>query len=93
MNQKRGYAASLIHGNSIWILGGDDYGVRNPEMTSEFIFAQGFSVTGPNLPKPLSFHAVALINDTVSIVIGGRTSETFYSDQIWSYETKSLIKN
>ena len=82
---KRYYAASIVEGERIWILGGD--GDSNSMTTSEFFSVNdGSSEQGPDLPIGLMVHTATKINTTTSIVIGGASSgysakTFFYSHQ------------
>ena len=82
MMMKREYAASILEGERIWILGGR--GDSNSMTTSEFFSVNdGSSEQGPDLPIGLSDHTATKINTTTSIVIGGAGSAKtfFYSHQ------------
>ena len=85
MMMKRGYAASIVEGERIWILGG--YGDSNSKTTSEFFSVNdGSSEQGPDLPIGLYGHTATKINSTTSIVIGGYSGgysakTFFYSHQ------------
>ena len=69
MMMKRGYAASIVEGERIWILGG--HGDSNSKTTSEFFSVNdGSSEQGPDLPIGLYQHTATKINTTTSIVIG-----------------------
>ena len=72
MSAKRKHAASLvINGASLWITGGHstDTGYL---VSSEYIRLEG-SIPGPDMPIPVDLHALAAINKTCSLLIGGRT--------------------
>ena len=74
MSAKRAYAASLvIDEKSLWITGGLNSDINYILASSEFITLAG-SKPGPELPIPLDLHTLVAINNTCSIVIGGRTS-------------------
>ena len=82
---KRAYAASIVEGERIWILGGK--GDSNSKTTSEFFSVNdGSSEQGPDLPIGLYGHTATKINSTTSIVIGGYSGgysakTFFYSHQ------------
>ena len=90
---ERIYAASIVlNDNTLWVTGGeskDGY----PIASTEYVKMSG-SMPGPDLPMALESHAMASINSTVSMVIGGwdgngwaGTALTFYFNHIegeWS---------
>ena len=83
MIMKRRYAASIVEGERIWILGG--YGDSNSKTTSEFFSVNdGSSEQGPDLPIGLYRHTATKINTTTSIVIGGYTG-SYYSAKTFFY--------
>ena len=74
MSAKRLYAASLvIDKTKLWITGGysDDTGRL---ASSEYITLEG-SEPGPELPIPINSHALVAIDNTLSMLIGGSTTE------------------
>ena len=93
MSVKRYHAASIVlNDNTLWVTGGeskDGY----PIASTEYVKMSG-SMPGPDLPMALESHAMASINSTVSMVIGGwdgngwaGTALTFYFNHIegeWS---------
>ena len=67
---KRRSAASIVFNETtLWITGG--YIVSQKTETSEYVTLEN-SVLGPSLPKVLGNHAMAKINGSYSIVVGGK---------------------
>ena len=74
MSAKRQYAASLvIDKTKLWVTGGwsSDTGIL---ASSEYITLEGIEA-GPELPIPIGYHALVAIDNTLSMLIGGYTSE------------------
>ena len=68
MSAKRQYSASLIIDKTkLWITGGVYLA------SSEYITLEG-SEPGPELPNRIDFHALVAIDNTLSMLIGGRTT-------------------
>ena len=62
MNEERGYFASAVVNNSLWVTGG--YGNGSIEKRStEFIQVDGTVVIGPNLPNPTNGHCMVTLRD------------------------------
>ena len=83
MIQKRAYAASVVIADNLWILGGYDNFVMEPQRTSEYISTiDGITWPGPNLPISLYNQAVVDINQSCIMLIGGfdgdASDKTFY---------------
>ena len=68
MNEKRRYAAGVIHKNKFHVFGGWD-GSRSK--TTELISIDGGVEYGPELPEAVFVHAITSINSTVSLLSGG----------------------
>ena len=96
MSVKRYGAASIVlNDNTLWVTGGE--GKDGCIASTERVKMSG-SMPGPDLPMALESHAMASINSTVSMVIGGwngnqdgnswdGTASTFYFNHIegeWS---------
>ena len=85
MSAKRLYAASLvIDKTKLWITGGLNTDTKNYLASSEFITLEG-SKPGPEMPMPIDHHALVAIDNTLSMLIGGRsesveTQTTHYFD-------------
>ena len=74
MSAKRQYAASLvIDKTKLWITGGLNTDTNSYLVSSEFITLEG-SKAGPELPIPIDSHALVAIDNTLSLLIGGRTT-------------------
>ena len=74
MSAKRAYAASLvIDKTKLWITGGwsSDTGIL---ASSEYVTIEG-GEPGPELPDPTVYHALVAIDNTLSLLIGGRNIE------------------
>ena len=76
MFAKRAYAASLvIDETTLWITGGwssDTVSIQAILDTSELITLEGNEL-GPQLPIHVDLHALVAIDNTLSMLIGGRT--------------------
>ena len=74
MSVKRKYAASLvIDKTKLWITGGFNFDIVDYLTHSEYITLGG-SEPGPELPIPISYHALVAIDNTLSMLIGGITT-------------------
>ena len=80
MSVSRVFTASVvIHDNTLWVTGG--YGGGRLAST-EYVTVTG-TMLGPDLPVPLTRHAMVAINSTCSMVIGGccyYPASTFFYD-------------
>ena len=87
MKKNRKWAASIVMGNKLWILGGmtGEHGSVS-DRTSEFIDIDGHREDGPDLPAGLERHAVVKINETTAMLLGGYPAYNFkkYS-KTWYY--------
>ena len=60
---RRRYAASVVlSNNTLWVTGGQDQACFNPLKSTEFITKDGQTSQGPDLPLPLSHHAIVPLN-------------------------------
>ena len=66
MNEKRQFAAGVMHNDKLHVFGGYGY-----IQTSETISVDGEVSNGPDLPTAVSHHAMMKMNDTVSLLSGG----------------------
>ena len=74
MSVKRKYAASLvIDKTKLWITGGFNFDTGHLA-SSEYITIEG-SEPGPELPIAIDSHALVAIDNTLSLLIGGRKNE------------------
>ena len=83
MNEKRENAAGVMFKNKFHVFGGWDGKIISN--TSELISIDGGIEDGPKLPEALRQHAIASVNSTISILSGGRTSDTDYSPLTWYF--------
>ena len=92
MMEKRAHA-SIVHLNatSFQIFGGEDWDAGSHKKTglrlksTEIISSIGLTTPGPNMPTQLSRFAMAKLNNTVFILIGGYTDDNPYSNSTWYY--------
>ena len=91
MANDRAYAAAIVYDNSLYIFGGNGFRWWNPFRTltaSEIISKEGDGIKSTkitDLKIALSMHAITWINDTVSIITGGKVKCT-----PWPYPDESL---
>lgn len=87
MTFKRAFAASLAvnQGKKLWVSGGFN---DSEILTSTEYIEHEVSYLGPDLPLPLTDHAVIALNESTYMVIGGATSDidelsskTFYFNE------------
>ena len=93
MMTRRQHAASIIQEpGKLWILGGkSEYDGSSSRLSStEYIFADGRNEEGPPMPIALEYHAMAKINDTTSILVGGLIGSGARSKRTWYYDGKWL---
>ena len=66
--KRRSAASTVFNERTLWITGGfiDNQKIK----TSEYVTLEGSKI-GPSLPKVLGSHAIAKINGSYSIVVGG----------------------
>jgi len=83
MIERRAYAAGIVYNNALHIFGGNDYDPWHALQSSEIVTEDGSTTLGPQLPAPITYHAIASINSTVSIMIGGWPG--IYSDKTWYF--------
>jgi hypothetical protein len=72
MNEKRAYAAGVMHKNNFHVFGGS--GSKHSSNTTEIISIDGGVEYGPELPVAVSGHAITSINSTLSILSGGSST-------------------
>jgi hypothetical protein len=88
MNEKRGYAAGVMHKNKFHVFGG--YGGSRSK-TTELIGIDGGVEYGPELPEAVNLHAITSISSTVSLLSGGSTSATTYSPLTWYFNHETNV--
>ena len=69
MKEKRYYTAGIVYDKVFHLFGGYDGSSRLK--TSEVVSENGITYDSPDLPDILFLHAIASINNTVSIITGG----------------------
>ena len=89
MTSRRYGSAGISHAQSFIIFGGNDIGGSGDLKSTEIITEQGVSA-GPEMPEAVFRHAVAVVNETTSILTGGLTdgrgSEAFrHLDKTWFF--------
>ena len=70
--KRRSAASTVFNEKTLWITGG--YIGSQKTDTTEYVTLEK-SVLGPPLPKVLGNHAMAKINESYSIVVGGRDNK------------------
>ena len=81
MNEKRYFAAAVMHNDKLHVFGGYSGSFLQ---TTETINVDGEVSYGPDLPTAFSDHAMTAINDTVSLLSGGNYVNT-HSGKTWYY--------
>ena len=66
--------------NGIWLLGG----AQNSQTSTEFIYLNGTSNKGPDLPVQTRYHCVTKLNETAALLSGGYTQNKT-SDETYIY--------
>ena len=89
MNEKRGNAVGVMFKNKFHVFGGWDGKIRSN--TTELISIDGVIEDGPELPEALRRHAITSVNSTISILSGGRTSDTKYSPITWYFNHETNV--
>ena len=88
----RAYAASIVASNKyLWITGGiNDTGLATA--TTELIdFELGISKFAPEMPIALASHDITSLSDSVFIITGGRSSDSYYSADTFVYYSDSNV--
>jgi hypothetical protein len=70
--KRRSAASTVFNKKTLWITGG--YIGSQKTDTSEYVTLEGSKI-GPELPKVLGNHAMAKINGSYSIVVGGKCTK------------------
>ena len=74
----------VLSNNTLWVTGGYDQSY-NRLKTTEFVTKDGQTSQGPDLPLPLSGHAIVPLNSGAFILIGGcggdRSATHFYEEK------------
>ena len=82
MNRERDYPASIVLTDKLWILGGQNNGGNRILFSTEYIFSDGRTENGPEMPTALTRHAAVKINQSTSLLAGGNE---FIRDTYWFY--------
>ena len=94
MKEARSNAKSIVTQGHMWVTGG-----RNGNLLSSTEYIKESTTIGPDLPEPMSSHAIITINETTLMLIGGysehnsKSPKTYYFNQLsqtWK-EGPSLI--
>ena len=86
MQKPRDYAGIIPHENKVWITGGENEKHQRIK-TTEFILASGISTPGPDLPIALEKHAMAKVDLSISMIIGGYSYDNDLTyDNTWYFE-------
>ena len=86
MQKPRMYAGIISHEDKMWITGGEDE-IGTELKTTEFILASGNSTPGPDLPIALEKHAMAKVDLSISMIIGGYSYDNDLTyDNTWYFE-------
>ena len=91
MTQRRHWAASIVVGNRLWVLGGCmDSKCEFVARTSEYVSINDgiHSEVGPDLPISLENHAVISLNETTAMLIGGSHLVHWYETYYYSHLTQ-----
>ena len=85
MTLGRMFAASIVVGNRLWVLGG--FGKFAAATSSEYVsIIDGIHPErGPDLPIPLFHHTVVSINETTAMLIGGYNMDVSYKTYYFYY--------
>ena len=86
--KRRSAASTVFNENNLWITGGYIGNLKTD--TSEFVTLEGSEV-GPPLPKVLGNHAMAKINESYSIVVGGISSGISDETYFYDHEAKEWL--
>jgi hypothetical protein len=84
MKWRRLDAAAVVHNKKLHVFGGYNDKTRHLQ-TSETVNIDGEVSDGPDLPTAVYGHAIAAINDTMSILTGGITNVSHSSSKTWYY--------
>lgn len=88
MTSNRGYATSVNHQDYLWITGGYKDNT-NLISSTEKIKSDGTKMQGPNMPMPLTGHAMININKTFTMIIGGESTEIDASKKTFYFNHKT----
>ena len=86
--KRRSAASTVFNEKTLWITGG--YIGSQKTDTSEYVTLEGSKI-GPTLPKVLGNHAMAKINESYSIVVGGISSGISDETYFYDHEAKEWL--
>ena len=86
--KRRSAASTVFNEKTLWITGG--YIGSQKTDTSEYVTLEGSKI-GPPLPKVLYCHAMAKINESYSIVVGGISSGISDETYFYDHEAKEWL--
>ena len=86
--KRRSAASTVFNERTLWITGG--YIGSQKTDTSEYVTLEGSNI-GPSLPKVLGNHAMAKINESYSIVVGGISSGISDETHFYDHEAKEWL--
>ena len=88
MTSKRTTAASVpVNNTYLWILGG--YDGDGPTKSTEYVDLEGNSKTGPDMPLPISSHAIVALENSTYFLIGGRTDDDQHSEKTYYFSEET----
>ena len=90
MSIPRADSASVSVQNGLWITGGQD-NRRNTLKSTETMYLNGSSITGPSLPQPRFGHCMVQYKDTV-FVVGGVVAYLESQSTVWLFNVKDGIR-
>ena len=90
MKEKRAHAVAVMHNDKLHVFGGTPNGSSRLQ-TTEIINVDGEVSDGPDLPTAVYYHAMTKINDSVSLLSGGKTNAEDYTAKTWYYNHDTEI--
>ena len=88
MKTPRSGSASIPLPNGLWVTGGFGDGGKNLKST-EFVFSNGTSSTGPPLPEPRAGHCLLKYKETI-FLIGGFNENKDDQSQVWIFRDEGM---
>ena len=85
MTSRRIENAGIVHANAFMIFGGKKFGGSERLSSTEIVSEEGQVTPGPEMPTAVSYHVIASVNATTSIITGGRTKANSYSPLTWYF--------
>ena len=90
LKEKRRHHSSVVMNGALWVLGG--YSALYHFDTTEYIYANGTVVAGPNLPTANHGHCSVTLHDGKIMIIGGYKVRQLNTVQIFSPKNNSFIQ-